>query len=138
MSDSSRNRESAIAISLTAKDGAAALEFYRRAFGAEVVERYDGLAGTLPHAELKIGNTHFYLSDESSEWHAVALPPGMMAPCLFAIRTDDSLRSYRRALECGAKSLGDPQTTDLDPLALVILDPFGYRWTFHQRERAAK
>jgi len=42
---------------LAVPDGAAALDFYRRAFAAEVVSRMDGPGDVLMHAELKIGDS---------------------------------------------------------------------------------
>lgn len=123
------SRDHTVALSLTAKDAGKALDFYVRAFGAEVVERFDTPGGKLPHAEFRIGNTCVYLSDESAEWHAAALPSGMMAPCLFALRVPDVEAAYARALEVGAKSLAGA-TEETSP---IVLDPFGYRWTFHQR-----
>lgn len=118
-----------VALSLTARDAAKALDFYQRAFGAEVVERFDTPDGSLPHAEFRIGNTCVYLSDESTVWHAAALPPGMMAPCLFALRTNDVEAAYARALDAGATSLAGAT----DKTSPIVVDPFGYRWTFHQR-----
>lgn len=123
------SRDHSVPLSLTAKDARVALGFYERAFGAEVVERFDTPGGGLPPAELRIGNTCVYLSDESAEWHATALPPGMMSPCLFALRVNDVDAAYARALEAGAKSLAGA-TEETSP---IVLDPFGYRWTFHER-----
>lgn len=116
-----------IGISLTAREAAKALDFYIRAFGAEVVERFDTPEGGLPHAEFRIGNTCVYLSDESAKWHARALPAGMMAPCIFALRVEDVEAAHARAVAAGATSLSGPE-----PM-LLIVDPFGYRWTFHPK-----
>lgn len=123
----SMSEHHSIAFSLTARSGAAALEFYQRAFGAEVVERFDTPEGGLPHAELRIGNTCFYLSDESPRWHAAALPPGVLAPCVFALRVPDIAAAFRRAVEAGATVLIDFE----DEPGPLLHDPFGYRWTFH-------
>lgn len=124
--------EPTLALSLTAKEGAKALEFYTRALGAEVVERYD-INGGLAHAELKVGDSNFYLSDESAEWHATGLPPGMMSPCLFAIRSENCDRAHLRAVEAGAKSLLEPKDTEWGSRASMVLDPFGYRWSFSHK-----
>ncbi len=52
---------------LTVKDGAKAIEFYKKAFGAQEMMRMAGPDGRLMHAELKIGNSPFMLADEMPE-----------------------------------------------------------------------
>ena len=49
---------------LTVNDGARALDFYQRAFGARDIERMPGPGGKLMHAEFKIGDSIVMLSDE--------------------------------------------------------------------------
>src|SRR5579862_5190127 len=49
---------------LTVNDGARALDFYKRAFGAEVLVRMDGPGGKIGHAEIKIGDSIVMLADE--------------------------------------------------------------------------
>lgn len=61
---------------LTVDDGAAALAFYARAFGAEVTERYDD-GGKLGHATLAIGDAEVFVSDEYPSW--APSPPGPWA-----------------------------------------------------------
>src|SRR6185436_10207004 len=43
---------------------AAALEFYRKAFGASVAVRMDAPGGKIGHAEIKIGDSYIMLADE--------------------------------------------------------------------------
>lgn len=50
---------------LTVKGAAQAIEFYKQAFGAEEIIRMPGPDGqSLMHAEIKIGDSHIFLSDE--------------------------------------------------------------------------
>ena len=49
---------------LCANGAAEALDFYKRAFGAEETYRYEGDDGRIGHAEMRIGGTTLYLSDE--------------------------------------------------------------------------
>ena len=49
---------------LTVNDGARALEFYKRAFGASESQRMPGPGGKLMHAEFRIGDSVVMLSDE--------------------------------------------------------------------------
>ena len=78
-----------VSLSLTVKDSNAALDFYHRAFGAVELVRMPTPAGNIAHAEFKIGDTQICMSDEDPEWHAVAMPEGGRASCLFAIAVED-------------------------------------------------
>src|SRR5690349_6732756 len=49
---------------LTVNDGARAIEFYKRAFGAQERFRMEGPNGKIAHAELQIGDSVMMLSDE--------------------------------------------------------------------------
>src|SRR4029453_17015764 len=49
---------------LVVRDGAAAIDFYKKAFGAVENVRMKGPGDSIMHAELKIGDSVFMLSDE--------------------------------------------------------------------------
>src|SRR5690242_15202137 len=49
---------------LTVNDGAKAIDFYKRAFGAQEHGRVNGPGGKIAHAEIKIGDSIVMLSDE--------------------------------------------------------------------------
>src|ERR1700746_651008 len=49
---------------LTLNDAARALDFYKRAFGAQEVMRMEGPGGKIGHAEIKIGDSMVMLADE--------------------------------------------------------------------------
>jgi len=49
---------------LTVDDAGRALEFYKRAFGAAELMRMPGPGGRIGHAEMRIGDSVFMLSDE--------------------------------------------------------------------------
>ena len=122
-----------VSFSLTVKDAASALAFYSEALGAEELFRMPSPEGGVAHAEFMIGNTRIYISDEAPDWHAFAMPEGVMASCLFAIATEECDKSYNRAIEAGAESLGEPINTFWGTRSAMIKDPFGYRWSFSQR-----
>jgi PhnB protein len=124
--------DTSVSISLTVKDTASALDFYNRAFGAEETLRMPDPGGGIAHAEFNIGNTHLYISDESKEWSAYAMPEGQMASCLFSIAVDDCDQAHAKAIEAGAKSLAAPENQFWGMRTCVVLDPFGYRWSLGQ------
>ena len=121
-----------VSFSLTFKDAAAALDVYKRAFGAEELFRMPMPGGGTAHAEFRLGNTRIFMSDESEEWGAFAMPEGTTASCLFSIETDDCDASHAKALREGAESISEPEDQFWGCRSSVIRDPFGYRWSFAQ------
>ena len=124
--------EPTVALSLTVKDTASALNFYSTALGAVEVFRMPAPDGGVAHAEFMVGNTRIYISDEAEEWHAFAMPEGTTASCLFSIMTEDCDSAFHRAIEAGAQSLSEPENKFWGTRSALIKDPFGYRWSFNQ------
>lgn len=115
------------------KDGKTALEFYQAAFGAAELFRMEVPGGGIGHAEFRIGKTLLFLSEESPDWQAFAMPEGTKASCLFSIVTDHCDEAHARATEAGATSLSDPQDYFWGMRSSVVVDPFGYRWSLAQK-----
>ena len=99
---------------LTVHDGAAALRFYREAFGAEELFRMDGPDGTIGHAEMTIGDSPFMLADE-------------MEVDLELVLLVDVSRSM--TLEAGAKEVMPVKDQFYGDRSGSVEDPFGHRWT---------
>ena len=82
-------------------DGAAAaLDFYKRAFGAEEVFRMEGPAGKVGHAEMRIGDSVVMLADGTSD------NPTQAATILLYVEDCDA--SYRKALAAGGSVQREP------------------------------
>lgn len=125
--------EPTVSFSLTVKSASSALKFYSEAIGANELFRIPTPEGDVAHAEFMIGNTRIYISDESEEWHAFAMPEGATASCLFSIATEDCEKSYDQAIKAGAESLSEPTDYFWGTKTALIKDPFGYRWAFNQK-----
>jgi len=115
---------------LVQKDAKRALEFYRKAFGAETRMAMPGPDGRLMHAEIKIGDSIVFLSDEFPEMSPDTKSPqtaGCVTASLFLYVPDvDSL--FQRAVDAGA-TVKMP-VTDMfwgDRYGKVV-DPFGHHW----------
>ena len=50
--------------SLTCKDAARAIEYYKKAFNAQEIMRMPSPDGKISHAELQIGDSRIFLNDE--------------------------------------------------------------------------
>jgi len=127
-----KENESTVSFSLTVKRASDALEFYTRALGAVELFRMPTPDGGLAHAEFIIGNTRIFMSDESPEWHAAAMPEGTTAACLFSIQTDSCDTAFKQAVEAGGEALSGPEDQFWGHRSAMIRDPFGYRWSFSE------
>lgn len=124
--------EPTVSVSLTVKEGNKALDFYSRALGAEVTYTMPLPDGGVAHAEFMLGNTKFYLSDESEEWHAYAMPEGGRASCLFSVGTENCDAAFAKAVDAGGIVLTEPSDMPWGARCAMIQDPFGYRWSLLQ------
>src|SRR3989442_15687512 len=59
---------------ITVRDATRAIDFYQKAFGAEVLRVSHGPEGKIMHADLKIGDSILMLNDEFPEWGALGPP----------------------------------------------------------------
>jgi PhnB protein len=113
---------------LVIKGAAEALEFYKKAFGAEEIVRMPGPGGRVMHAEVKIGNSMLMLSDESPErGHLSPATRGGNTSSVM-LYTDDVDKMFKTAIAAGARS--DQPPTDMfwgDRMG-NLTDPFGHSW----------
>ncbi len=123
----------AVAPYLSVRGGSAAIEFYKTAFAAEELERYEW-EGKLGHATLKINGGVVMLADEFPDMEAQI---GNVAPDTLDRRTtftinltvDDTDAWFDRAIKAGAISVRDPSDEFYGRNA-KIRDPFGHVWAF--------
>src|SRR5437016_4831980 len=114
---------------LTVNDGARAIDFYKRAFGAQETVRMDGLPGKIGHAELKIGDSMIMLSDEMPGGGCRAPQSlGGTTVNLFLYVTDvDS--AFDQAVKAGAKADMPPSNMFWGDRFGRLTDPFGHSWS---------
>ncbi|TVP42158.1 MAG: VOC family protein [Gemmatimonadales bacterium] len=114
---------------LYVKGAAEAIEFYRRAFGAEELFRLEGPGDLIGHAEMRIGDSPFMLSDEFEAWeNRSPLSLGGSAG-LMMVYVADVDAAFARALEAGATQVRPPENHFYGDRAGTLEDPFGHRWT---------
>ena len=110
-------------------DGASdAIEFYKRAFGAQELYRLPGPDGKLGHAEIRIGETVIMLSDEAPAL-GVRSPLRFDGSCVsLVLDIPDCEAAWERALDAGAK-IDRPLKDEPYGRGGWITDPFGHRWS---------
>ncbi len=113
---------------LTLDDCARAIDFYKKAFGAQEIMRMEGPAGKIGHAEIKIGDSVVMLSDEmpGSGGRAPKSLGGTTAGIFLYVNDVDS--SYKRAVDAGAKADMSPADMFWGDRFGTVTDPFGHTW----------
>jgi PhnB protein len=110
-------------------DGAAAaIDFYKKAFGATEVMRFPGPGGRIAHAEVKIGDSYVMLSDQSEQMKAYGPKHYGGVSASFMVYVQDVDAVFKQAIAAGAsvnRPLADQFYGDRNG---VVEDPFGHHW----------
>jgi PhnB protein len=114
---------------LVVKDVSRAIEFYKRAFGAEEIMRMNALDGqSVMHAELKMGNSHFFLGAECTEGmsHSPESLGGTAVPLYLYVEDVDI--AFDRAVKAGAQVRIPLTDMFWGDRWGKVADPFGHEW----------
>src|ERR1700693_4568510 len=112
---------------LAFKDAAKAIEFYKKAFGAKEIMRFDTGEG-IPHAEILIGDSVVMLCEEWPEGGRSSAETMGSAPVSMSIQVPDADAFAERAVAAGAKLAGPIADQFYGYREGTLLDPFGYAW----------
>ena len=115
---------------LVVDDADAAIELYRTAFGAEKLgEPHAGPDGKVVHAEIRIGDSVVYLTDEGEERNGVA--PGSTSgrvTAVMAITVPDVDRLWEQAVAAGCEVIYPLADQFYGDRSGRLRDPFGHQW----------
>lgn len=112
--------------SLVCKDAARAIEFYKKAFGAQERMRMPTPDGKIGHAELKIGDSIIFLSDEFPQMGALA--PTSPSGCGLNLYVPEVDAVFNRAISAGATATMPVADMFWGDRYGKLNDPFGYQW----------
>jgi uncharacterized glyoxalase superfamily protein PhnB len=115
---------------LVVKGAAEAIDFYTRAFGAVEQHRMTcPQSGVLMHAELQIGNSKVYLTDECPNYGVVG--PNALGGTPVTIHTyvEDADATFSQAVEAGAKVAMPLANMFWGDRYGQVIDPYGHRWS---------
>src|SRR5689334_23861782 len=113
---------------LTVSDCARALEFYKKAFGAQVIVSMEGPPGKIAHAEMKIGDSMIMLGDEMPGMgNRSPKSLGGTAVGIF-LYVNDVDSAYKQAVDAGAKADMPPADMFWGDRYGKLTDPFGHSW----------
>ena len=114
--------------SLTCRDAARAIEFYKSALGAQELNRMAGPDGKVGHAELKIGDSVFFVSDE---FPGMSAAPSASAPntsTYLYVYVTDANAVFNRAVAAGARVAMPITDMFWGDRYGKLTDPFGHQW----------
>jgi PhnB protein len=114
---------------LTVRGAERALDFYKRAFGAEELVRMPSPDGKIMHAEIRIGDSVVFLSEESPNMGNVAPQPGTPTSISLHLYVEDVDAAYKRAVAAGATEQGPPTDMFWGDRFSKVSDPFGHSWS---------
>jgi uncharacterized glyoxalase superfamily protein PhnB len=106
-----------------------ALEFYKKALGAEILFRMPGPDGkSTMHAEMRLGNSTVMLSDENPQWGARSPKTLGGSPVTLHLYVDDADSVYQRAVAAGCKVAMPIMDAFWGDRYGKVTDPFGHEW----------
>ena len=124
---------------LTLSNAAAAIEFYKKAFGAVELERHPA-PGTdkIMHAHLVIHGGHLMLSDDFSKMSGgrSETPESLGgSPVTFHLQTDNADVVWEKAVAAGAEITMPIADQFWGDRYGQLRDPFGHKWSVGQTLR---
>jgi PhnB protein len=126
-------------ITIRDRKAAQAIEFYKRAFGAEELMRHPTDDGRLMHASLKINGGFLMLHDDFPEHMGGPSQPA--ASFVLHLNVPDADAAWKRALGAGADVRFELADQFWGDRYGQVMDPFGFIWSIgapiRQDERQA-
>ena len=113
---------------IVVRNASAAIDFYKKAFGAEQIDRMLGPDGSIMHAEIRIGDSVLMLGEENEQW-------GTRSPLSLNgvhgslhIYVADADASFDRAIKAGATVRYPLENAFWGDRYGKVTDPFGHEW----------
>src|ERR1051326_5186369 len=113
---------------LTAKNASQAIEFYKRAFGAQERYRLPMPDGRVGHSEITIGDCIVMVADEFPE-HGNKSPQSLNGSAVgFAVYVENVDAAFDRAVKAGARVKEPVADKFWGDRSGTVEDPFGHKW----------
>jgi PhnB protein len=122
---------------LTVSDASAAIDFYKKAFGAKENSRSAAQDGKrIMHADISINGGNVFLMDEFPEFGEGAAkapsPNGKQhLPVSMVINYETPREidaAYKRAVDAGCNGVQEPNDTFWNARFAMLTDPYGHFW----------
>lgn len=115
---------------LIVRNAEAAIDFYKKAFGAQEISRQPGPDGkTILHATIKIGDSVLMLNDECPDWGCRGPESLGGTPVSIHLYVTDVDASFQQAIDAGAAVTMQVNDTFWGDRFGKLKDPFGHEWS---------
>ena len=119
----------AVTPSLTLKDSKKAIEFYKRAFSARVLDTFPNPSGQgTMHAVIQIGDSILMMGDEMPGMGCPSAETLGNSPISLFVYVNDANAVFKRAVATGGTVVMPVAQMFWGDRAGTIKDPFGYQW----------
>lgn len=113
---------------IVCRDASAAIDFYKRAFGATEIMRLPGAEGKLIHASIRIGDSIVMMTDEMPQWGAVGPAELKRSPVTVHLYVTDVDAVFAKAVAAGATATMPVTDMFWGDRYGTLRDPFGHSW----------
>ena len=120
---------------LVCADAAGAIEFYKKAFGAEELGRLPGPDGKIMHASLRMFGSTIMLNDEFPDWGALSPQSLSGSPVTIHLYVDDADAVFNRAVAAGASVKMPLDDMFWGDRYGIVTDPSGHQWSIATPQR---
>ncbi len=114
---------------LICRDAAKAIDFYKRAFGAEERMRFSEPGGKVGHAEIQIGDSTIMLADEYPEMGFKSPTSIGGTPVSILLYLENVDARFKQAIAAGAREMRPVKDQFYGDRSGTLVDPFGHVWT---------
>jgi uncharacterized glyoxalase superfamily protein PhnB len=118
--------------SLFVAGAAKAIDFYKKALGAEELMRFPAPDGKIMHAELRIGDSIIMLADEMPDQGGRSPKSIGGTPVSFFVYGENVDAAWQRAVDAGAKPIVPLDDQFWGDRTGCLEDPFGHQWWLAQ------
>jgi PhnB protein len=113
---------------LVVRNAAAAIDFYKQAFGAVELVRMPGPNNKIMHAELRIGTSMVFVVDTMTDKAPATSTPTTFIPAYMHLYVEDVDATFNAAVAAGAKVDMPLEDMFWGDRYGKITDPFGQQW----------
>jgi PhnB protein len=114
---------------LICTNASGAIEFYKKALGAQELNRTPAPGGKIIHATLQIGDSKMFLCDAFPEFGSCTLPPGTRSPVTIHLQVPNVDEVFQRAVAAGAKVTMPVMDMFWGDRYGKFEDGFGHEWS---------
>ncbi|HEV8112901.1 MAG TPA: VOC family protein [Planctomycetota bacterium] len=113
---------------IVVKGAAKAIDFYKKAFGAEEINRAAMPDGSIMHALLRVGDSMLMLNDEFPQMNAMGPTSIGGTAVTLHLYVQDADKAWQRAVQAGAKVKMPIADMFWGDRYGIVSDPFGHDW----------